>query len=624
MKLLSKLKPKSFQQWLIYGVSFILTVLILVLISITTKKYIDFFEEQALNQASNRSNAIAASCKVWLLANDYSGLSEAIHNFTFYDDIVFIAVIDLDGKVLAHTDSSFVGKYIADENRVSYLKRVRSKSISEDIDEKIFLRNDKFIDIAQVVHQGKSHIGMVEIRIDQSRLNHNIRRTFLESSVFTVLAIVVAWVFAYFISNQLVLRLLTLASVMKNVREGNRNITANENELKEIADLALEFNLMLRALNESEASVQKSKERLELAFEGSGDGLWDWNIKEDILYFSPTWKKMIGYEDSEISNLFSNWEKNVHPDDLTQALKDIEDHLEGKTPLYRNVHRLRHKEGYWVWNLARGKALYDKNGTAVRMVGTHTDISNQKKLEQELKDQEELIIAQSRHVAMGEMIGMIAHQWRQPITVIAMDANNMLLDIELDEVNLDKFKSEANSILHQTQYLSKTIDDFRNFFRPNKEKEIIKLSDIFKEAQMIMGKSLESSMITLNMNIKEDIVVQTYTRELMQVVINILKNAKEALLENKHDDRTINVDIFRKQEKAIIMICDNGGGIPDEIMSHIFEPYFSTKDQQTGTGLGLHMSKTIIEKHLHGMIIATNVGQGACFELNIPIGIENE
>lgn len=247
------------------------------------------------------------------------------------------------------------------------------------------------------------------------------------------------------------------------------------------------------------------------------------------------------------------------------------------------------------------------------------DTTEREKIRKKLRDQEEIMIAQSRHAAMGEMIGMIAHQWRQPITVIAMGANNMLVDIELDELKEESIKEQAQSILRQTDYLSRTIDDFRNFFRPDKEKEEVNLEDVMNEAEQIIGKSLEHNAVTLSIRDENGYKVKTYSRELLQVFINLLKNAKEALVEKREKDRHIDVIISDDTNNVITTVCDNGGGIDEEIIDKIFDPYFTTKDEKTGTGLGLYMSKTIVEKHLNGTIEVYNTKEGACFKVVIPL-----
>lgn len=219
---------------------------------------------------------------------------------------------------------------------------------------------------------------------------------------------------------------------------------------------------------------------------------------------------------------------------------------------------------------------------------------------------------------MGEMISMIAHQWRQPIAVVAMGANNILADIELDILNNDSLKENLNEIIAQTEYLSETIDDFKNFFKPDKQKDLASIEHIFDETFKVMGKMLENNEITVIQEYKSGMQILTYSKELLQVFINIIKNAKEVLVEKKEHNRLITINEYLKNDSIIIEICDNAGGIKEDILDKIFDPYFTTKDE-LGTGLGLYMSKTIIEKHLNGKIQAYNKNGGACFEIKFSV-----
>ncbi len=615
--ILHRLRPKSFKSQLVLGMGSILTFLILTFNYITVTEERDFLHEQGLKQAANRSLALAAAAKVWLLSNDYVGLEEIAHNFAVYDDLEFIAIINMDGKVLEHTDHSLIGQYIADEKRIAYLKEMRHTD-DKPTEYKILIDNKQHIEIMRMVHDGKNHIGMINLRLNQINRQKNIDEIIMKGIVFTLISVFVAILFSFFIVNNLSKELIALIAMMKRVRHGDKSVQANESTTKEIALLSREFNSMISALKKSEESYERLRERLELAFEGTQDGLWDWNLSEDSVYFSPIWKKMLGYEDHEIPNKFSSWQERVHPDDLDNAMKDVQDHIDGKTQMYKNIHRLKHKDGHWIWNLARAKAIYNQDRKAIRMVGTNADITELKRLEKALDDQEELMIAQSRHAAMGEMISMIAHQWRQPITVITMGANNMLVDIELGNTSEEKLRHEANSIVAQAQYLSKTIDDFRDFFRPNKNKEEVKVQDVFNEAVNIIGKSFEHDNISLSINGNEIGTIKTYSRELLQVFLNLLKNSKEALVEHTKEHRYIDVLIRSDEDSVITTICDNGGGIEKTTLEKIFDPYFSTKNEQIGTGLGLYMSKTIIEKHMHGRITVTTKEDTTCFEISIP------
>ena len=259
------------------------------------------------------------------------------------------------------------------------------------------------------------------------------------------------------------------------------------------------------------------------------------------------------------------------------------------------------------------------NDEGVKKIGTIiVDITDEYAMRAELQHNEELMLAQSRHAAMGEMISMIAHQWRQPISVIAMDANNILADIELEMLEENSLRRTSANIIHQTQELSKTIDDFRNFFRPEKEAQEIVVKELFDDAFGVIGKSLQNSQIEFSLEVDETMKLTTYSRELMQVLINIIKNSKEALIERGIKNKKIS--IFTKEEKEYFTFkfCDNAGGIKEEDMQNVFDPYFTTKGEKNGTGLGLYMSKTIVEKHLQGLLSVENDAEGACFIIKVP------
>jgi len=237
---------------------------------------------------------------------------------------------------------------------------------------------------------------------------------------------------------------------------------------------------------------------------------------------------------------------------------------------------------------------------------------------QKVIEQEEMLIAQSRHAAMGEMISMIAHQWRQPISIISMEANNMIADIALESVDMKKFEAHAESIIDKSQELSKTINDFKNFFRPENSSQEITIEDVFNDVFSVIGKSLHANNIEFIKDFHSTKRISTFSRELMQAIINIVQNSKDAILENTSKDGLIKVGTYDKKDGVLIKIIDNGGGIKDNIIDNIFDPYFSTKNKKNGTGIGLYMSKTIIEKHLNGKIIAYNNDDGACFEIELP------
>lgn len=258
-----------------------------------------------------------------------------------------------------------------------------------------------------------------------------------------------------------------------------------------------------------------------------------------------------------------------------------------------------------------------QNGEVASVGMLLRDITEEVMADKKLQEKDDLIIAQSRHATMGEMISMIAHQWRQPLSIISMEVNNMLVDIELDALDKDVLKEMGHEISNQTQYLSQTIDDFRYFFKPNKEKEYVKISTVAKDAIAIIKKSLINHNIEIEeyFTCKSEILI--YPRELLQVYINLIKNAQEALLEKQIEHPKVSIRCYEDATYIYSDISDNAGGIPEDIITKIFDSYFSTKGAKEGTGLGLYMCKSILEKHLKGTLTVKNSGDGACFTIAI-------
>ena len=387
---LIRLWNKSLKTQLIYGVGFLVVGSILTFTYAITSYQSDFLRATGIKQAHNRSVLLASTSKVWILSNDYAGLEQVMDNFNIFDDLTFACVINLDGKIISHTDKSLIGKYVSDQERVDYIQKNRVHN-EGGVKEKILFYNDYSIDIIRPIHQKEMHIGFVNLRLDQKNRLAAIKSTITKGVLFTIISALVGMLFAFLVVNGLTRRLAQLIVNIRKFRKGNRYVKANEDGVQELSELSHEFNDLVQTLNATQELNQQLTERLELAFIANQDGLWDWNVKNDKVYYSPLWKAMIGYKDDELSNEFSSWQSRIHPDDLAKTLKDVQDNVDGETETLKNVHRLLHKDGRWVWILNRGKVLYNDNGEAIRMVGTHTDITKDKELQLRYAHQAQII-----------------------------------------------------------------------------------------------------------------------------------------------------------------------------------------------------------------------------------------
>ncbi len=257
--------------------------------------------------------------------------------------------------------------------------------------------------------------------------------------------------------------------------------------------------------------------------------------------------------------------------------------------------------------------------TSLELEEINASLEKRVKLEVEKnREKDQAMLQQSKLAQMGELIAMIAHQWRQPLSAISANANDLILKIMLDNYDKEYFEKKLKLITDFSQHLSKTIDDFRGFYKEDKERVEILLSDIVKDVLKIVAISLENKNITLTTDFNCHHKISTYPNELRQVLLNLIKNAEDILLEKEIEAPYIDIKTFDDAKNSYLTVSDNGGGIPEDIVDKIFEPYFSTKTQKDGTGLGLYMSKIIIEDHCGGKLEAYNENGGAVFKITMP------
>ncbi len=236
---------------------------------------------------------------------------------------------------------------------------------------------------------------------------------------------------------------------------------------------------------------------------------------------------------------------------------------------------------------------------------------------------------QSKLASMGEMIGNIAHQWRQPLSIISTASTGLMFQMEYGmELQNENVVEILNKINDNAQYLSKTIDDFRNFIKHDNPKENFRLSDIIDKTLTLVKPALQDKHIKLITNETPECILDGYPNEVIQSLINIINNAKDVILEREKEKLIFLRTNFVDRDTICIEIADCGGGIPQEIMDKIFEPYFTTKHQAQGTGIGLYMTRQIIVDHNSGKIEVENKKfehhgkehSGASFKIYFKVG----
>ncbi len=640
------------------------------------------------------------------------------------------------------------------------------------------IMNDIFDELASYADyhfKAEEEIWFEHLKDDEwSREHHKTHNSFIEE----VLAIKnnkeerplddVVYDIVSFLSKWLAYHILDtdkcLAIAVKRIKAGSEIAQAKKDALHEMSGsmkviidtvLTMYDTLSTRTLDlmrekslrqKAEEELKISEERFNLVTDTSSENVWDWDIEHNKIDKS---EGEFSIYDISSNIKDSKNESVIHPSDIEQVRADFQAHLNGKTEFYTNKHRLLHKNGSWSWILSRGKVVSrDKNGKALRMIGTHTDvterelaalihknssqamfisdanniiisinpafteitgytedeiigkrpsfissgendakfykdmwdelnstnhwigkiankrksgeifiefleinavtdakgnidhyialfndITKEEKHKKERKEQKEYLLQQSRMAQMGEMISMIAHQWKQPLNSIGLTSGNLQMNLVMDKFDLKQeeerqecikyFTDELKHIDNLLQNLSNTMDDFRHFYNPNRQRSLELIQSPVIKALYIIKASLLYDGIEIEENYDSESIIDMYENEIIQVVLNILKNSQDNFKERNIINPKITINTQNSERGSILTICDNGGGIEEDVLKKVFEPYFSTKNDRSGTGLGLYMSKTIIELHHNGEFYAKNIineqgeAEGVCFVIDI-------
>lgn len=381
----------------------------------------------------------------------------------------------------------------------------------------------------------------------------------------------------------------------------------------------------------AEQSFTEQQQLLTLFDEGNVSVFkWKNDDEQSVVYVSKTIKDLSGYSQEEFLSNKILYLTLIHQKDKDRVTEEIQKNLGKKLKFFAHKpYRIVTRNNAIKWVLNHTQFIKNKEGEITHLLGYVFDITELKEYETNLeqlvetKTQENLrqfktLQQQAKLASMGEMLGAIAHQWRQPLNALSMNIQFLEDDYKdeiIDEEFIQKFTQENMQFIN---FMSKTIDDFRNFFRVDKIKSDYDIKECIEETINILKPQLVVHNIKLSVN-TEDAIVNGFKNELQQVILNITNNAKDILLEYETIEPSIEITSINKDDEIIISIEDNGGGIPQDIIQRVFEPYFTTKEQGKGTGLGLYMSKLIIEDNMQGKLNVTNTKNGANFEIILPI-----
>ncbi|ACH39502.1 response receiver sensor histidine kinase response regulator, PAS domain-containing [Citrifermentans bemidjiense Bem] len=380
-----------------------------------------------------------------------------------------------------------------------------------------------------------------------------------------------------------------------------------------------ELLLMNQVLTENLARLAENEARYTRAVRGTTDGLWDWNVVTGECYFSPRWKELLGFADDELENRVDTFYSRLHPDDMAVAQEALESHLSGKTSLDVEL-RLRNREGGYLRFRVRGQAEWDSLGAAVRLSGALSDVTERQLMEEQLRQSQKM-------EAVGQLAGGVAHDFNNILTVIAGYANMLMMDLPAlgNEVRL------AEQIAIATERAAELTKGLLAFSRKQPmAPQKLDLGEIVQRVETFLTRVIGEDIQLKTHLLPDSLPVWVDMGQIEQVLINLAANARDAM-ENGgtftiatglFEDDSLSAFCGPAGSYAVIIVSDNGKGMPAEISKRIFEPFFTTKEVGKGTGLGMAIVYGIVQQHRGYITVDSKPGDGTVFSIYLPLAAD--
>jgi len=516
------------------------------------------------------------------------------------------------------------------------------------------------------IEQSGQRLGNLHLGLDLSRIISARRTLLIQGIGIAAVELALSSLILLLIGYWLTRHLTALTEASLQVASGNLTPPPLHEGDDDIGQLGKAFNTMSlviadrvhdltqakevaeaseRAKSESEEQLKLVLEQIRLLLNSTAEAIYGIDLEGNCTFANPSFLRMLGYTDLQ-QLIGVNMHRLIHhsyPDGSEMPVEEccIYRSFSTRTGTHHDDEFLWRADGtsfpveYW----SHPQILNDE---VIGAVVTFYDISERKQAREQLavkqlelealnrslqqqvdetvaklRQTDQMLISQGRQAAMGEMIGNIAHQWRQPLNALSMLISNIQfaqMDNELTTEYMEGSAATANRLI---QKMSTTINDFRNFFSPDKEMTAFPALQQIRNAVGLVDAAFKSSNISIVVNSEQECTLKGFPNEYSQVLLNLLSNAKEAIQSSGTLPGLITITLEQQGETGVVKIRDTGGGIPDTVLDKIFEPYFSTKSM--GTGIGLYMSKMIIERNMDGAISAQTVDGGAEFIVSIPL-----
>lgn len=528
-------------------------------------------------------------------------------------DIATLDNIIMDSKDISGLDSIIIqdskNRTLASNYALNYpIENILNIKDSKNLS---FQDKDMYV-LHNKIEVNNTNIGFIYIIYDLTDFKQIVESNKNNTFFIILIEILISTFVSYILGAKLTKRLIKLTDAANKIANDEIAIIPSTDKKDELGILNNTMKKMQQDIMERNSLLNQSHS----VFENIHDAIFVVNNKLLITSINKSFIDITGYSYDEVINKNFSFLFNI---------------LQEKKSIYKQIKKSLQKESFWnseLNGIKKNKELFSirirvskiTTNNTFYFIGAFTDISQE-------KEKEKIIQIQSKLATMGEMMNNVAHQWRQPLSAISAGASGLQLYKELGTLNDDKFNNSINKILEYSDYLSSTIDDFRNFFLKDKIISSFNIIDIINKEHFLFEGILKNKNIDFIINSEKVVMLNSFKNELLQALMNIVSNSKDALcVDDKKIDKCIIFDVSQTEDNVKIIIKDNAGGIEDSIINKVFEPYFTTKHQSQGTGIGLYMTHSIICNNMKGSIFVDNINfeykdntyKGACFTIILP------
>lgn len=594
---------RLFKLGLIAKIAFVVALVELIVFSLMTffyvQRYSNHIIEKDLITRSHLVNEMIANSELPISSISSKSFMSSMVGESYLQGVV----VGNNGFIIVSSDPQYLGKKLDDVPGFS------SKLLLKKAGEEFIFDDERLISTAYLSSDmNTTPLYHTVISLSTQKIAEEKKKILLlgilGSSIFILLSTGAIIIFA---QRFLARRIDDSLAVLKSVEQGNLDLQIQITQSDELGLLQKGINSMIQKVAKLLLKYENSMHETQISKQFTREIIDTvpvrifWKDKNNVyLGANKLFLQDAGLESEDQIIGKTDWDM-VWKSNAQAYIDDDSKVMNSGIPKIQFEEPLLTADGSKKYLLTSKVPLVDKdNGRVYGILGVFNDITEQKLAQEEMHKKDALLLEQSKLASMGEMIGNIAHQWRQPLSIITTSASAMDMKADYDDLSKDEIKKLSTGIVDQANYLSNTIDDFRNFIKGDIKHTNISVKKVLKETFALVDATLKNNYITLISDIYEDMEIYGTKNEFSQALINIINNSKDALKETK-GERFLFISTKKIDENNLeLKIRDNGGGIPENIVKRIFEPYFTTKHQSVGTGLGLSMvHKIIVERYGH-------------------------